>query len=211
MFYDIWGDEYDYTEVVIVNTRTKILIKHNVCQTKFYQLIGTHKSAKIACNKCSQEETQKRRLQGFKKTTVEEILKRFEEKWGNAFDYSNSNIDGLHKHIEITHKICGTTFTATPYCHLDKKYSCPKCAKMNVSVSRTYTQEDFIEKANLIHNYEYDYSEFVYENSDSKGYITHIICGNKNIQAAHDHIEGSGCVQCADINRKITHTKTFET
>lgn len=70
------------------------------------------------------------------------------------------------------------------------------------------TQFDFVKKANLKHNYLYDYSLSVYEVTDKKVIIKCPI--HKNFkQTPHSHLQGQGCPKCALIKR--TKTQTFTT
>lgn len=65
-------------------------------------------------------------------------------------------------------------------------------------MSKRLTLQEFIEKANQLHNYKYDYSETVYIDSRSK--LT-IICPEHGRfeQRASSHLLGNGCPECARI------------
>ena len=69
------------------------------------------------------------------------------------------------------------------------------------------TQQDWIKKANTVHNNFYDYSEVLYTNSKNK--VT-IICPlhGKFTQIANSHLLGFGCVNCAYVKKaKSTQEK----
>ncbi|MFA5048414.1 MAG: hypothetical protein WC516_05335 [Patescibacteria group bacterium] len=55
--------------------------------------------------------------------------------------------------------------------------------------------EQFLKKANEIHNCKYDYSKFIYAGSNSKGII---ICPKHGefLQIAGNHLRGNGCNKC---------------
>ncbi len=75
-------------------------------------------------------------------------------------------------------------------------------------MSRRKTREEFIEKANEIHNNLYDYSLVEYINNTSK---VKIICSIHGMfeQTPYGHLRGKGCDRCGGT---ITHTKdTFIT
>jgi len=60
------------------------------------------------------------------------------------------------------------------------------------------TTEEFINKANVKHNFKYDYSQSIYTNAKSK---IKIICHNHNNlfifeQKANNHLNGKGCYKC---------------
>lgn len=59
------------------------------------------------------------------------------------------------------------------------------------------TQEQYIEKANIKHNFSYDYSKFEYVNRRTKSIIIHKSCGSEFIQMAGTHLRGAGgCPVC---------------
>lgn len=62
------------------------------------------------------------------------------------------------------------------------------------------TTEEFIEKANKIHNNKYDYSQVKYVNSRTKVCIT---CPQHNQfwQLANSHLQGQGCPKCSEITK----------
>src|SRR3990167_7438698 len=68
---------------------------------------------------------------------------------------------------------------------------------MIIQISNT---NKFINKANKIHNYKYDYSEVAYLNSKTK---IKIICKEHGIfkQRPDSHLNGNGCKKCANIKK----------
>lgn len=60
--------------------------------------------------------------------------------------------------------------------------------------------EIFINRANLIHNFFYDYSESLYKKSQEKIKIKCPLHGVFS-QKPNNHLRGSGCPKCANINR----------
>jgi hypothetical protein len=66
--------------------------------------------------------------------------------------------------------------------------------------------EEFIIKANIIHNNKYDYSKSIY--TSSKDNII-IICNvhGKFIQTPNNHLQGEGCNKCS--GREVYNTKDF--
>lgn len=69
------------------------------------------------------------------------------------------------------------------------------------------TLESFIEKANLKHNYKYDYSQVEYKNSSTRVKILCVIHGQFE-QIANCHLQGQGCKKCGDIQKGITYSKS---
>ena len=62
------------------------------------------------------------------------------------------------------------------------------------------TNVEFITKANLKHNYKYEYNKVFYVNSKSKVLITCKTHGDF-FQAPHKHLFGNGCRKCANVTR----------
>ncbi len=116
---------------------------------------------------------------------------------GNRYTYPN--IENEYKnnksHITINCVIHGN-FNQQMNCHINSGHGCPQCA---IDATKS-TPQEFIDKANQIHNFKYNYSKtnFIgYGNKKSK--IT-IICPvhGEFIQHPNDHIVNkSGCPQCA--------------
>jgi hypothetical protein len=67
---------------------------------------------------------------------------------------------------------------------------------------RSLTHNEFIEKANDIHNSKYDYSKTIYLNHKSK---IEIVCPIHGVftQVANYHLSGRGCIKCG-MREKIT-------
>lgn len=70
-------------------------------------------------------------------------------------------------------------------------------------MGKKLTTEQFIEEANIIHNFKYDYSLVNYKNSKTK---IKIICSKHGIfeQTPGSHLNGRGCPACANNQRKTT-------
>ena len=116
------------------------------------------------------------------------------------YDYSKSVYTGVDNPITI---ICPEhgEFEQTPYAHFNLNRGCSKCAIEARADSKRKSKEDFINKANKVHNSKYDYSKVDYKNTNTK--VT-IICSEHGEfeQQPADHLRGHGCSKCAvkDIN-----------
>ena len=82
---------------------------------------------------------------------------------------------------------------------------CPKCAK-----NYSYTTEEFIEKAKLVHGDKYDYSFVEYINADTKIKIKCKKCEYIFEQVADSHLTGSGCPKCNIIKGEEKIRKELE-
>lgn len=132
-----------------------------------------------------------------------EYLKlQLQEKYGNIFNYSLVKYkDNLNDNIDIICNIHGP-FKIKIFSVLRRKGNCPICCKQVFKLKRTHNTELFIQKANLIHNFEYDYSKTIYKGSINN---LEIYCKThgKFEQIANAHLQGYGCKLCANIKNSI--------
>lgn len=63
------------------------------------------------------------------------------------------------------------------------------------------TQEQFVEKATIVHNGKYIYNHFIYVNAKTKSMITCPVHGNFE-QRPDAHLAGRGCPKCAGKENK---------
>jgi hypothetical protein len=101
------------------------------------------------------------------------------------YDYSKVKFEHVNKHVCI---ICPEhgEFWQKPGIHL-RGYGCPICGG-----SKRLTNEEFIEKARLVHEDKYDYSKVNYINTSTK---VCIICPEHGEfwQTPNSHLFGAGC------------------
>lgn len=170
------GMKYDYSKVAYVNCRTNVCI---ICPEhgEFWQKADSHTRG-IGCPYCG----------GTKKKTTKEFIQKANRIHGDKYNYSK--VDYLDSKTKVI-IICPEhgEFLQTPSIHLSK-FGCPKCSNVY-----SYNANEFIEKANKVHGYKYDYSKTIYTNTRTK--IT-IICNKHGefLQRPNDHIKGIGCPFC---------------
>jgi hypothetical protein len=194
-------DKYDYSLVNFKITTDKIKIiclKHGI----FEQRCDSHMQGQ-ECPKCVHENMTK-------KTFFEEANK----KHNNIYNYSKTNYITRRKHICI---ICPEhgEFWQTPANHL-RGNKCPQC------VTTKPTTEEFIKKANEVHNFKYNYSITEYIGCRKK---IKFICNKHGIfeQTPESHLKGNTCPKCReskieniirtileDNNIKYIYEKRFE-
>jgi len=167
----VHGDRYDYSLVDYKNLRTKVKI---ICKEhgEFEQTPDKH-FIKRGCPKCG----------GTSKLTIEEFIKKSNEKHNFYYNYSLVNYHESHTKIKI---ICPKhgEFEQLPYVHLSG-YGCKTCAS-NIN--------NFVDIAKNIHNNKYDYSLTEYKNTFTK---VKIICLKHGVfeQFPQSHLE-VGCILC---------------
>lgn len=141
------GDTYDYTKSIYVNSRTKIEI---ICRIhgSFYQIPPNHFKFETPCKQC-------------RKLTKDEILKKFNKKHTNKYDYSlfNYSIDTTTKSsIDI---ICPNhgVFNQRISHHLNST-GCPSC---NESLGEKMICE-ILTEIGIEFNRQQKFSDMIYEN-----------------------------------------------
>ena len=77
---------------------------------------------------------------------------------------------------------------------------CAKCAYNIAKIKKTFTTQDFIIKANEIHNNKYDYSKTIYTGSLNKLTITCPHHGDFEQTAVGHMTKGRGCRRCGFIS-----------
>lgn len=126
------------------------------------------------------------------------FIARASEHHHNKYDYSLVTYTDNKTPIKIICPIHGM-FEQGPIKHINSTTGCSKCSIKERSISKTYTNLEFIEKCNKKHNYKYDYSKVLYNGATSK---IKIICSTHGefTQKACGHILGIGCPKCGIEN-----------
>lgn len=113
---------------------------------------------------------------------------------GDKFDYSLTEYVNCRTKVTIKCLKHGE-FTQLPTNHWQGS-GCPKCKAEITSNVCKYTTDKFIDLANIIHKNLYDYSDFEYINSQTKGIIKCFKHG-KFKQTPANHLQGQRCPKCA--------------
>lgn len=124
-----------------------------------------------------------------KRLDTKEFINRASSIHGVKYDYSLVNYKNAKTKVKIRCLEHGI-FEQVPDSHITQKTGCPFCSKKH-----KYTNYEFIEKANTIHNFKYDYDFVDYRNNYSK---IQIKCKKHGIftQTPSNHLSGKGCELC---------------
>lgn len=184
----IHGDKYGYDDSDYVNSYTKLKIK---CSTHgiFEQTPSNHLVGR-GCEKCGHQiANDKQRF------STADFIEKAIAIHGDKYDYSKVNYVNYGTNVEIICPIHGSFFQ-TPSNHLSYKAGCIKCRDVSNGDNKRDTLEEFIEKANKVHNNKFDYSKVVYVNGRTK---VEIICPTHGSfwQTPKSHIQCIGCDKCA--------------
>ena len=181
----IHGDRYDYSKTEYINKRSKVKI---ICKEhgEFEQTAYCHYYFKQGCPDCKIN----------KQLTTEEFVENSKKIYGDKYDYSLVEYKNAYTKVDIICKEHNIVFSMRPSDH--KKCGCSLCS-LGYIKNNNITEDEFIEKAKLIHGDKYDYSKTKYKNSRSKVIITCKIHDDFN-QKAESHLRGRGCPNCKKSN-----------
>jgi len=123
-----------------------------------------------------------------KKVTTKDFINKSNIVHKSKYDYTLVNYINNRTKVKIICPHHGE-FEQLPMNHI-KGVGCPKCSN-----NKPLTTEEFIDKANEVHNFNYDYSETDYIRTNKK---VKIICPVHGIfvQKPNNHLQGQGCPKC---------------
>lgn len=126
--------------------------------------------------------------------TTEEWIAKAKLVHGDKYDYSKVNYINSKNKVEI---ICGIhgEFKQIANSHLIGK-GCKECG----NIKQSYSLEQFINKATLVHNHKYNYSYAIYQNITKKIIIACPTHGEFE-QTPNNHLSGNGCPKCDDTKK----------
>lgn len=186
-------NKYDYSLSNYINSLIPlkiICVKHGI----FEQTPVSHLRGR-GCPLCS----------GKNKTT-KQFISEAKLIHNNTYDYSKVKYINATTPIIVICPIHGD-FKQKPSSHLSG-WGCKMCGGNN-----KLTTEEFINKANKIHNNKYNYTSVKYVNSHTKVNITCLIHGDFK-QKPNNHLNGANCPKCGKIsqrkNKKLTKLKFIE-
>lgn len=185
---EIHGDRYDYSNTVCTGSKNNVEIYCKKHKCTFTQQAGSHLRG-CGCPLCGKEPRRKLR------TSVKSFIKKSREIHGNDYDYSEVDYKGVEKKVCIKCNKCGQKFWQSPSKHLSGR-GCPNCKLSFLSSKFRKPRSEFIEQANKVHGYGYDYSKVTFNSLHDK--IT-IICPEHGefIQEAQSHLQGCRCPKCS--------------
>lgn len=186
---EIHGDKFDYSEVNYINSKTPVKI---ICPTHgdFLQKPVVHLSSN-GCPKCGWD-IQNDKVRG----DVDNFIKKSKELHGDTYNYSEVKYENNNTKVEIICPIHGA-FMMSPNAHTNssRPQGCPKCGGIRAGQKTRHTTDEFIEKANIVHNNKFDYSKSDYVTAYTP---IKIICPKHGefIQLPYAHLGGRGCAAC---------------
>lgn len=143
-----------------------------------------------------------------KKITSESFKEKANEVHNNLYDYSLVDYKGCYEKVKI---ICSKhgIFEQTPNNHLNGQ-TCPICANLKRNNWHKLSKEEFVKKANKIHNNFYNYDKTIITNNlKNKSIITCPVHGDFE-QSLNNHLNNHGCPKCKGKKLTALNSKTTE-
>ena len=189
---------YDYTNVELSKMKDKVRI---TCPAhgEFTQRADAHLNGQ-GCPLCKNEKISKK-----KTGSICDFINKANTAHNGKYSYDKSVYINSSTPICI---ICPThgEFWQIPSNHISKAHprGCPKC---NGGIK--LSNNEFIQKANAVHDFRYDYSKTNYRDSHTKVLIG---CGEHGYfwQTPNAHLNGQGCPSCKIGAIKEKNTSTIE-
>lgn len=185
----VHGDEYDYSKLEYKGSKLKACIichkkdENGIEHGEFWQEANSHLKG-CGCPKCK----------GTFLKANDDFINESKKIFGDRYVYTKLKYKNNNTKVCMICPIHGE-FWQTPHNHLHGK-GCPECSKL-----KRYSEEEYINKAKIVHNNKYDYSETKFKNAREK--IT-VICpkhGRFEIRPSI-HLHGQGCPKCSCEERK---------
>lgn len=187
----VHGDRYDYSATDYVNSKTKVKIictEHGI----FEQAPGNHLHG-MGCLLCGFKNAGK-----YHKKDTESFITEAKALHGNFYDYSRTEYKGAREKLTIVCPRHGP-FEQVAHVHLRGEVGtgCERCSYERRGKKARLTFDEFVQRANTIHQGVYDYSLANNEFVDASTKIT-IVCPihGEFLQTPQGHLSGKGCSVC---------------
>ncbi len=184
------GDRYDYSESIYTGGRDKIKI---ICSIHgpFLQKAASHLRGQN-CRHCARII-----IVSKQKRTLESFIAMAKAIHGDKYSYSLVKYTHGDTKVPIICHVHGK-FLQSPSSHVNNKQGCPKCGRINGSIHAWSNAKTFIEKANKVHDFKYEYKDVIYEGHTKKVTITCNDHGDFK-QTPENHLSGRGCPSCGKM------------
>jgi formate dehydrogenase assembly factor FdhD len=186
----VHGDLFDYNLINFVSSKVNVDIvckKHGI----FKQSPGSHLQGS-GCIKCNKE------LQSInQRLLLNEFIEKSIQVHGNKYDYEFVDYQTSQTKVKIRCIKHNHIFEQLPNSHL-RGSGCMICGKESVSLLSSMTIDEFLTKANRVHDFNYDYTNVKFVNAQTK---IDIKCNIHGIftQLPYSHLQGCGCKKCGNL------------
>ena len=142
-----------------------------------------------------------------KRRLITQFIADAKEVHGDLYDYSEFIYATIHTKGVVRCPVHGP-FSQRPSAHL-RGAGCPSCGRGRTIESKRSNKERFVREAIRIHSGLYNYDDFNYVNSSTKGVIFCALHGDF-LQHPNGHLRGRGCPSCATEQRSQARRVTLD-
>ncbi len=198
----IFGDKFDYSDVIIGRSEEKIKIKCNKHNKCFLITMQEHLKCDGGCKTCANE-----KIAEFNKIPYAELVEKSKKLYPNKFGYLEDTFihyDRKTRALKLKCLNCENIFKVTVQNHFKENClgSCQKCAVKARKQNNPMPFLEFVEKGNKKYNNEFIYFAEGYKDCFSDVKIIHKNCGTEFIQRVNRHLKYEiGCPCCAAKDR----------
>ena len=187
--HNMYGEEYQVLGEYI-GSKTKILIKHTLCNSEFYMQPSNFLSGQ-QCPNCKQK-----RIGDKIRKTQEKFEQEVYNLVGNEYTVLGKYVNCKTK-ILFRHNICGNIFYMTPS-HFLRGNRCPRdeCLKLRISEKLRKNPDEFKKEFENLVNGEYELLSD-YTKSCETVKIKHVTCGNIFNMRPNNFLSGQRCPVCS--------------
>lgn len=188
LVYDRFGDKYDLSGSIYVNSKTKVSA---ICKEHGKFSATPHSFLNgIPCKECRNEEVSRKRV-----SNIEDFKNKYYERFGHNLIFDKSIYVANNVKMTVTCPIHGD-FEQSPN-KLLNGHGCHECAKVHKHNIQTLTQDEFINRVRNVFGDLYDTSLAEYKSAKEP---VKLICKEHGIftQTPDALFHGCGCPQCAN-------------
>lgn len=187
----IFGDIFDYSDTVFVNSSTKVTMRCITHDCMFSQLPQNHLRGNNGCAQCNNQSA----------ITRDEFISRSIGKYGDStLDYSlvkSDDITNMHSKVQLRCIKHNYVFFTEINSHLRRTMGCPLCASGGVM-----TRDRFSYKLDENNITGFDYSLVDFSDINVRNKKEKILCDQPGhgyfYQTLDNHLRGrNGCMHCA--------------
>lgn len=176
---DVHGCNYDHSETVYINSKTKIKAKHVKCGLTFERTPSNHLKGH-GCKYCANQ---------FLNTELF-IAKSKTVHGDGRYNYDCSEYTTAKKKVKIKCSDCNNFFYQTASDHI-QGYGCSYCGG-----TKKKGFSEFLASAHKKHGLKFKYNESTFESLSKKIPIECCECGSIFNQSPKKHLAGDGCPNC---------------
>jgi len=188
--YDLVGNEYTVLGEYI-NNKTKIKMKHNICNNVYEVTPTNFLHRKNRCPDCSLKNIGNK----YRKTT-EEFKKEVYDLVNDEYTVLGEYINNKTK-IKMKHKLCNNVYEVKPNYFLNGT-RCPLCSKKLKKTTESFKQEVY----KLVGNEYTVLGEYI--NNSTKIKMKHNICNSILNKTPNKFLQGDRCPLCSKKLKKTT-------